>query len=76
MKWSYGEVLGGKKVPCTLGLQSHDELKKIAKDILWFNFTLFGQNTLFMCIRQLEFGLLQLTQQIDKLFNFIRGLEL
>jgi len=32
----------------------------------------FGQSTLFMRIRQLEFTLLQLTQQIDKLFNSLQ----
>jgi hypothetical protein len=53
-------------------IQSHDELQNMAKEILVFNVTLFGQSTLFMHIRQLEFGLLQLTQQIDKLFNLLQ----
>jgi len=44
----------------------------MAKEILVFNVTLFGQSTLFMHIRQLEFGWLQLTQQIDKLFNSLQ----
>jgi hypothetical protein len=50
-------------------IQSHVELQNMAKEILVFNVTFFGQSTLFMHIRQLEFGLLYLTQQIDKLFN-------
>ena len=53
-------------------IQSHDELQNMAKEILTFNVTLFGQSTLFMHIRQLEFGLLQLTQQMDKLFNSLQ----
>ena len=53
-------------------IQTHDELQNMAKEILVFNVTLIGQSTLFMQIRQLEFGLLQLTQQIDKLFNSLQ----
>jgi len=49
-------------------IHSHDEFQSMVKEILVFNVTLFKQSTLFMQIRQLEFGLLQLTQQIDKLF--------
>jgi hypothetical protein len=52
--------------------RSHDEFQRIATDVLWLNVTLFGQSTLFMHIRQLEFTLLQLTQQVDKLFNSIQ----
>jgi len=53
-------------------MQSHGEFKKIATDVLWLNVTIFGQTTLFMHIRQLEFTLLQLTQQVDRLFNSIQ----
>ena len=53
-------------------IHSHDEFQSMVKEILVFNVTLFKQSTLFMQIRQLEFGLLQLTQQIDKLFNSLQ----
>jgi hypothetical protein len=53
-------------------IQSHDEIQKMAKEILWFNVTHFGQSTLFMPIRQLECASLQLTQQIDKMFNSVK----
>ena len=53
-------------------IQTHYELQSTAKEILVFNVTLIGQSTLFMHIRQLEFGLLQLTQQIDKFFNSLQ----
>ena len=49
--------------------ETHDELQSMAKEILVFHVTLIGQSTLFMQIRQLEFGLLQLTQQIHKLIH-------
>ena len=42
------------------------------KKVLLFNVTLIGQGTLFMRIRQIEFGLLQLTQQVDKLLNSLQ----
>jgi hypothetical protein len=41
-------------------------------EILRHNVTIFGQSTLFMHIRQLEFTLLQLTQQVDRLFNAVQ----
>ena len=50
-------------------IQSHDEFQSMAKEILVFNVTLIGQSTLFMHIRQLELGLLQLTQQIRGLLR-------
>ena len=53
-------------------ITSHDELQIMAKEILMFSVTLFGQSTLFMHIRLLEFGLLQFTQKIDKLFNSLQ----
>jgi len=53
-------------------IQTHDELQSMTKEILVFNVTLIGQSTLFMHIRQLEFGLLQLTQQVDKLLNSLQ----
>jgi len=42
------------------------------KKVLLFNVTLIGQGTLFMRIRQIEFVLLQLTQQVDKLLNSLQ----
>jgi hypothetical protein len=54
-------------------VQSHDELQSIARDLLWLNASLFGQNTLFVHVRQLEFSLLQLTQETDMLFNSIQS---
>ena len=48
--------------------KSYDEFQRIAIDVLWLNVTLFGQSTQFMHITQLEFTLLHLTHQVDKLF--------
>jgi len=53
-------------------IQVHDEFQKIARDILWLNVTLFGQSELHTMIRQLEFTLFQLVQQVDELFNIIQ----
>jgi hypothetical protein len=53
-------------------IQSHDKFQEIASDILWLNISLFGQSTLYKHIRQMEFTLLQLTQQIHKLFNSVQ----
>jgi len=53
-------------------IQTHDELQSMDKNILVFNVTPIGQGTLIMRIRQREFGLLQLTQQVDKMFNSLQ----
>ena len=36
---------------------------------MWLNVTLHSQSDLYMIIRQLEFALLRLIQQIDQLFG-------
>jgi hypothetical protein len=41
-----------------------DKFKQITKDILWLNVTMYSHSELFMFIRQLEFAILQLTQQV------------
>ena len=46
-------------------IQSHERFQPVARDILWLNITLFGQSELDTVIRQLEFTLFQLVQQID-----------
>jgi hypothetical protein len=53
-------------------IESHDRFQEIASDMLWINISLFGQSTLYKHIRQLEFTLLQLTQQIHQLFNSVQ----
>jgi len=53
-------------------IQSHEKFQQVARDILWLNITLFGQSELHIVIRQLEFTLFQLVQQIDDLFNIIQ----
>jgi len=50
-------------------IQSHEKFQQFAGDILWLNIALFGQSELHTVIRQLEFTLFQLVQQIDDLFN-------
>ena len=52
-------------------IQSHEKFQQFAGDILWLNIALFGQSELHTVIRQLEFTLFQLVQQIDDLFNII-----
>ena len=53
-------------------IQLHERFQQIARDILWLNITLFGQSELHTVIRQLEFTLFQLVQQIDDFFNIIQ----
>ena len=53
-------------------IQSHERFQQVARDIIWLNITLFGQSELHTVIRQLEFTLFQLVQQIDDFFNIIQ----
>jgi len=53
-------------------IQSHEKFQQVTRDMLWLNITLFGQSKLHTAIRQLEFTLFQLVQQIDDLFNIIQ----
>ena len=53
-------------------IQSHDKFQQMATDILWLNITLFGQSELHTMIRQLEFTLFWLVQQVVELFNIIQ----
>ena len=53
-------------------IQSHDKFQQITHDIMWLNLTIYGLSEIYMAVRQLEFALLQLTQQVDDLFIAIQ----
>jgi len=53
-------------------IQLHERFQQVARYIIWLNITLFGQSELHTVIRQLEFTLFQLVQQIDDMFNIIQ----
>jgi len=53
-------------------VQSHEKYQQVVTDILWLNITLFGQSEMHTAIRQLEFTLFQLVQQVDELFNVVQ----
>jgi hypothetical protein len=53
-------------------IESHDRFQEIASDIIWLNISLLGQSMLYKHIRQLEFTLLQLTQQVHQLFYTVQ----
>ena len=46
-----------------------DKFKQIIRDILWLNVTKYNYSEMFMIIRQLEFVILQLTQQINDIMD-------
>jgi len=53
-------------------IQSHDQLLNLAKDMFWLNATFHTESSVFAVIRQLEFTLMQLIQQIDGLANAVQ----
>jgi len=53
-------------------IQSHDKYQQFTRDLLWLNFTFLGQSTIYTAVRQMEFTLLQLTQQLDEIFDAIQ----
>ena len=52
---------------------SHDKFQKLTRDLMWLIITVYAQSELFTTIRQLEFALLRLLQQLDKLSNAIKS---
>lgn len=48
-------------------VQSHDRFQQLTREIMWLNVTIYNQSEIYMRVRQLEFALLWLTQQIDEL---------
>ena len=53
-------------------VQSHDRYVQLNTDVMWLNLTLFNQSALFTVIRELEYGLLQLTHQVDELLMAVQ----
>ena len=53
-------------------VQSHDRFYELTRDIMWLNLTVYSQSRVYMAVRQLEFALLQLTQQMDELLAAVQ----
>ena len=53
-------------------IKSHNRFKEITRYLLRLNITVYAQNELFTTIRQLEFALLGLIQQLDELYNAVK----
>jgi len=53
-------------------VHSHEKIQNITKDLAWFHFTVHGQSALFAAIRQIEFSLLHLTQELDDIFDAVQ----
>ena len=53
-------------------IRSHDQLQRMAGEIMWLNVTFFGQSALHEAIRQLEFTLLQLQTVTSRRVSFKR----
>jgi len=49
--------------------QSYERFQQTAIEVIWLNYTLHGQNELFTAIRQVEFALLQMIQQVSDLIS-------
>ena len=52
-------------------IQSHDQLLNLARDMFWLNATFHSESSVVAVIRQLEFTLMQLIQEIDGLVNSV-----
>jgi hypothetical protein len=57
-------------------IQSHDNYQQIIRDIAWLNMTIYNRSVLFLVIRQVEFALLQLTQQVDEMLVAVQHILL
>jgi hypothetical protein len=50
-------------------IKSHDRVKEITRDVMWLNVTLHGMSELYILIRQLEFSILKLHENLDELLG-------
>ena len=57
-------------------IQSNDNYQQIIRDIAWLNMTIYNHSVLFLVVRQIEFGLLQLTQQVDEMLVAVQHILL
>jgi len=57
-------------------IHSHDNYIQVTRNMLCLNITIHIQGELSTIIRQLEFALLQLTQQLSELMNVIQRIIL
>ena len=53
-------------------IDSHGRFFETTRDILWLNVTVHSQSEVYMAVRQLEFALFQLTEQVDELLAAIQ----
>jgi len=53
--------------------QSYEKFQQTAGDVIWLNYTLHSQSDLFTAVRQLEFALLQMTQQVSDLISAVQS---
>jgi len=51
--------------------RSYEKFLQTARNVIWLNYTLQGQSELFTAVRQLEFTLLQMIQQVSDLVSAV-----
>ena len=54
-------------------IQSHDKFQDLTTGLMSLNITVYAQSELFTTIRQLEFALLRLIQQLDELSSALQS---
>jgi hypothetical protein len=50
-------------------IKSHESFKEITRDVMWLNVTLHGMSELYILIRQLEFSILKLHENLNELLG-------
>jgi cell division protein FtsB len=53
-------------------INAREKFYETNRDIMWLNVTMYSQSEIYMAVRQLEFSILQLSQQIDGLLAAIQ----
>jgi hypothetical protein len=59
------------KIAKDIMVQSYDRIWNISRVIIWLKYTINGQSELYTAVRQLEFALLRMTQQISDLLGAV-----
>ena len=65
----HADVISNLSSTVKENIQSHEKFQQVARDLMWFNITIHAQSALFSTIKELEFALLRLIQQLEELIN-------
>jgi hypothetical protein len=65
VKFNAAGIANSSNIVKDIVIQSDGHYRHVNRDLMWLNFTLFGQSKIFTAVRELEFALLHLIQRVN-----------